>query len=101
MSSVAGEMRSEISRVLYHESTIMSRIDELASSIAIDYTGKDFTVVAVLNGSLMFGADLLRRLEMPLRLDPSKLRLSVCHKSVDKTPLSLDLPKLRLSLCLS
>ena len=69
MSSVAGEMRSEISRVLYHESTLMSRIDELASSIAIDYTGKDFTVVAVLNGSLMFGADLLRRLEMPLRLD--------------------------------
>ena len=69
MSSVAGEMRSEIRGVLFHESTIMSRLDELAGRITSDYAGKDLTVVAVLNGSLMFGADLLRRLEMPLRLD--------------------------------
>ncbi len=69
MSSIAGEMRSEIRGVLFHESTIMSRLDELAGQITSDYSGKDLTVVAVLNGSLMFGADLLRRLEMPLRLD--------------------------------
>jgi hypoxanthine phosphoribosyltransferase len=69
MLSVAGEMRSEIRGVLFHESTIMSRLDEMASQISADYAGKDLTVVAVLNGSLMFGADLLRRLEMPLRLD--------------------------------
>jgi len=55
--------------VLFHESTIMSRLDELAGQISSDYEGKDLTVVAVLNGSLMFGADLLRRMEMPLRLD--------------------------------
>ena len=69
MPSVAGEMRSEIRGILFHESTIMSRLDEMAGQIASDYAGKDLTVVAVLNGSLMFGADLLRRLEMPLRLD--------------------------------
>ncbi len=69
MPSVAGEMRSEIRGILFHESTIMSRLDEMAGQIASDYEGKDLTVVAVLNGSLMFGADLLRRLEMPLRLD--------------------------------
>ena len=69
MPSVAGEMRSEIRGILFHESTIMSRLDEMAEQIASDYAGRDLTVVAVLNGSLMFGADLLRRLEMPLRLD--------------------------------
>jgi hypoxanthine phosphoribosyltransferase len=69
MPNVAGEMRSEIRGILFHESTIMSRLDEMASQISSDYAGKDLTVVAVLNGSLMFGADLLRRLEMPLRLD--------------------------------
>lgn len=69
MASIAGEMRSEIGGILFHESTIMSRLDELAAQISRDYSGKDLTVVAVLNGSLMFGADLLRRLEMPLRLD--------------------------------
>jgi len=69
MPSVAGEMRSEIRGILFHESTIMSRLDEMAEQISSDYAGKELTVVAVLNGSLMFGADLLRRLEMPLRLD--------------------------------
>jgi hypoxanthine phosphoribosyltransferase len=69
MASIAGEMRSEIRGILYHESTIMSRLDEMAAQISADYSGKDLTVIAVLNGSLMFGADLLRRLEMPLRLD--------------------------------
>ena len=69
MLSVAGEMRSEIRGILFHESTIMSRLDEMAEQISSDYAGKDLTVAAVLNGSLMFGADLLRRMEMPLRLD--------------------------------
>jgi hypoxanthine phosphoribosyltransferase len=62
-------MRSEIRGVLFHESTIMSRLDEMAEQLSSDYAGKELTVVAVLNGSLMFGADLLRRMEMPLRLD--------------------------------
>ncbi|MEI7864002.1 MAG: hypoxanthine phosphoribosyltransferase [Chthoniobacterales bacterium] len=69
MASGAGEMRSEIRRILFNESTIMSRLDEMAEQISGDYVGKDLTVVAVLNGSLMFGADLLRRMQMPLRLD--------------------------------
>lgn len=68
MHSAMGEMRSEIRSVLYHESTILSRLDEMAAQISADYDGKELTVIAVLNGSLMFGADLLRRLEMPLRL---------------------------------
>ena len=69
MPTAAGEMRDEIRAVLFRESTIMSRLDEMASQISSDYAGKDLSVVAVLNGSLMFGADLLRRLDMPLRLD--------------------------------
>ena len=69
MPSAAGVMRSEVREVLFRESTIMSRLDELAEQVSADYEGKDLTVVAVLNGSLMFGADLLRRMEMPLRLD--------------------------------
>lgn len=69
MSSATGAMRSEVRRILFHESTILSRLDEMAEHISADYAGKELTVIAVLNGSLMFGADLLRRLDMPLRLD--------------------------------
>ncbi len=69
MPFTAGVMRSEIRKILFHESTILSRLDEMAQQIAADYEGRELTVVAILNGSLMFGADLLRRLELPLRLD--------------------------------
>ena len=64
-----GEMRSEISCVLFDETAIAHRLDEMAADISRDFEGCEMTVVAVLNGSVMFGADLLRRLEMPLRLD--------------------------------
>lgn len=62
-------MRSEIREILFHESVILDRLCGMAEQISADYAGKDLTVVAVLNGSLMFGADLLRRMDMPLRLD--------------------------------
>jgi hypoxanthine phosphoribosyltransferase len=62
-------MLQDIKKILYHESTILSRLDELASEITEDYRGRDLTVVAVLNGSLVFMADLLRRIPIHLQLD--------------------------------
>ncbi|MBE2204195.1 MAG: hypoxanthine phosphoribosyltransferase [Chthoniobacterales bacterium] len=62
-------MVSDIAKVLYHESTILSRLDELAHQITADYKDKELTVIAVLNGSFIFLADLLRRIPLPLQLD--------------------------------
>ncbi len=62
-------MLQDIKKILYHESTILSRLDELASEITEDYRGRDITVIAVLNGSLVFMADLLRRIPIHLQLD--------------------------------
>lgn len=62
-------MLEDIGRILYHESTILSRLDELAHRITEDYRGKDFTAVAILNGSFIFMADLLRRIPLPLQVD--------------------------------
>ena len=62
-------MLQDIRKVLYRESTILSRLDELASEITEDYRGKDVTVVAILNGSFIFLADLLRRIPMHLQVD--------------------------------
>jgi hypoxanthine phosphoribosyltransferase len=62
-------MLQDIKKILYHESTILSRLDELASEITADYRGRDLTVVAVLNGSIVFMADLLRRIPIHLQLD--------------------------------
>jgi hypoxanthine phosphoribosyltransferase len=62
-------VENDLEKILIHERTILARCDELAQQIAADYRGKELTVVAVLNGALMFTADLLRRLPMPLKLD--------------------------------
>ncbi len=62
-------MINDIALVLFHEQTILSRLDELARTISDEYRGKELTVIAVLNGSLIFTADLLRRIPLPLKLD--------------------------------
>ena len=62
-------MLADIRKILYHESTILSRLDELAHEITEDYRGKDLTAIAILNGSFIFMADLLRRIPHPLQVD--------------------------------
>jgi hypoxanthine phosphoribosyltransferase len=62
-------MQTDIERVLFDEPAINRRLDELAEQISNDYRDCELTVVAVLTGSLMFMADLLRRIPLPVRLD--------------------------------
>lgn len=62
-------MEGDLDRVLFNETTIRSRLDQIAAQITNDYTSKELTVIAVLNGSLIFMADLMRRIQLPLRLD--------------------------------
>jgi hypoxanthine phosphoribosyltransferase len=47
---------------------IRTRLDEMAREISRTYDGKPVTVVGILNGCLMFVADLIRRIDLPLRL---------------------------------
>jgi hypoxanthine phosphoribosyltransferase len=62
-------MRQDLDEILLTEDQIRQRLDELAAQLRRDYTDKDLTLVAILTGSVMFIADLLRRLPMQLRLD--------------------------------
>ncbi len=62
-------MQSDLKRVLFSKEEIDARLDQLAVQITADYRGKDLTVLAILNGSLIFMSDLLRRIPLPLELD--------------------------------
>jgi hypoxanthine phosphoribosyltransferase len=62
-------VQGDLERILFHETTILSRLDQIAAQITKDYAWKELTVIAVLNGSLVFMADLMRRIQLPLRLD--------------------------------
>jgi hypoxanthine phosphoribosyltransferase len=55
-------------RVLISAEQIRDRIDELAAQINRDYAGEPVTLVGILSGSLMFLADLVRKLSMPTRI---------------------------------
>jgi hypoxanthine phosphoribosyltransferase len=62
-------MLNDIERTLLHEQTILRRLDELGEQITRDYDGRDLTVIAVLNGSILFVADLMRRMTIPVVVD--------------------------------
>ncbi len=61
--------RREVERVLITRGQIDRRIRELAREIERDYAGRDLAIVSLLNGTVMFLADLIRHLSLPLRLD--------------------------------
>ena len=61
-------MHDDIDRILLNEARIVSGIDAIASQLIEHYRDIDLTVVAVLKGSCVFVADLIRRLPIPLKL---------------------------------
>lgn len=60
---------TEISAVLISQTRLRKRVQELARQIDQDYAGRDLVIVALLNGTVVFLADLIRQLQVPLRLD--------------------------------
>lgn len=61
--------RNEIKTVLISQQSLARRVRNLARQIEADFAGSDLVIVALLNGTVVFLADLLRQLSMPLRLD--------------------------------
>ncbi|MDR2909278.1 MAG: hypoxanthine phosphoribosyltransferase [Oscillospiraceae bacterium] len=62
-------MHSDILKILIDESSIATRIKELGEAISRDYAGKNLLMVSVLKGSVVFMADLMRAIDIPLRID--------------------------------
>ena len=54
--------------ILIPEDRIHQRVAELGRQIEADYHGRPLTIVAVLTGSLMVLADLIREIHLPLRI---------------------------------
>ena len=62
-------MFPEIERILVSEDEIAKAIDDLAQRLKEDYAEADLVMVAVLNGSVIFLADLIRKLPLKLTFD--------------------------------
>ena len=68
-TSVPPRWRKEVERILITDEQLARRIKILAREIERDFRGREMVVVSLLNGTVMFLADLIRHLSLPLRLD--------------------------------
>jgi len=67
--SVPARWRKDLRAVLITGTQIAQRVRGMAHEIERDFSGRDLVVVSLLSGTVMFLADLIRYLSMPLRLD--------------------------------
>lgn len=58
-----------IKEILYTDKDIAKRVKELGQQITQDFQGEELVVVAVLRGSILFVADLIRHIDLPVVLD--------------------------------
>jgi hypoxanthine phosphoribosyltransferase len=71
MSSLgrASEFQNPDIEVLIDEATLKRRIAELGAEITRDYAGKTPHLVCVLKGAVVFLAELIRHIDLPVTLD--------------------------------
>ncbi len=67
--SVPARWRKEVQSILITEEQLARRVKILAREIERDFRGRELVVVSLLSGTVMFLADLIRHLNLPLRLD--------------------------------
>ncbi|HET7182570.1 MAG TPA: hypoxanthine phosphoribosyltransferase [Candidatus Limnocylindrales bacterium] len=63
------DQQADIGEVLLSEDQIQAKVAELGARISLDLAGQKLTLVSVLKGSLPFMADLMRAIDLPLRID--------------------------------
>ena len=59
----------DLSEVLFTDAQIKQRVKSLAAEIKSVYGTDEFTIVSLINGAVMFTADLMREIDNPVRLD--------------------------------
>ncbi len=85
-----------LDHILVSEAAIRRRVAALADEINRAYRGKDLTVIAIVNGAIIFTADLLRQLRSPLRLDC--VRASSYHAGTAATGKPVIVDNLKLDI---
>jgi hypoxanthine phosphoribosyltransferase len=59
----------KIGKVLLNEETIMRRVAEMGAEITRDYQGKDLVTICILRGGVIFMADLVKQIKIPVSID--------------------------------
>jgi len=62
-------MQKDVESILLSEEEIREKVRELGETIRKDYEGKDLFMLAILKGSVVFMADLMRAIDHPVQID--------------------------------
>lgn len=62
-------LHPDLEAVLYTDQQIKRRVRGLAREIKAVYGDNEFTIISLINGAVMFTADLMRQIDNPVRLD--------------------------------
>ena len=62
-------MDPDVEEILLSGEQVQARVAELGALLAADYAGRDPVLVSVLKGSIIFLADLVRAMPIPLSID--------------------------------
>jgi hypoxanthine phosphoribosyltransferase len=66
---VPGQMDGKVKEVLLEEADIQKKVKELGDRISQDYQGRELLVIGILKGALIFMADLVRNISLPVTID--------------------------------
>lgn len=62
-------MKQEIEKVLFSEEQLKSAVEKIAGEINKDYEGKEPVLIGILKGSVVFMADLMRKISVDCTTD--------------------------------
>lgn len=62
-------MMDDMERVLYSEADLAACVKRMGEQISKDYAGKEIFAIGILKGAIIFFADLVRAIDVPVRLD--------------------------------
>lgn len=69
MSASRPAIHPDLESILVTERQIRRRIKQLGAELKAHYGDGEITVVSIINGAILFTADLLRQIDNPVRLD--------------------------------
>ncbi len=62
-------MHNDIEKILYTEQDIKGKVKELGEQISSDYKDKNPILISILKGGVVFLADIMRALDIPIEID--------------------------------
>lgn len=68
-------------KILYPASEITGRVRELGEKITAEYQGKELFIVGILKGGFIFVSDLVRHVDLPLKIEFVRLSSYGCSDS--------------------